>query len=176
MKKNNAAPKILLDSDVVRHFINGNQIQKLTAIYPKRFVMLDVVFNELCRSKQIEKTVTGFVKMFQVELLDFPVKKEIVVEYAKLKKTFGDGESACMAVAKFHQQYIASSNLKDIKAYCEEHSIVYLTTMDILLDAINGGILSEKECNVFIKDVKDKGSRLPCNTIAEYKKKKAIKK
>jgi len=42
--------KILLDSDVVRHFINGNQLLMLTRIFPNRFVMPDKVKNELCRS------------------------------------------------------------------------------------------------------------------------------
>lgn len=95
---------------------------------------------------------------------------KIIREYAVLKKSLGDGESACLAVAKFQKQYVASSNLKDIKEYCEENSIVYLTTMDILYTALEKGILSEIECNKFINDVKAKGSKLPVNTMAEYMK------
>ena len=89
----------------------------------------------------------------------------------KVKK-LGEGESACMAVARFEKEYIASSNLKDIKAYCSEHGIIYYTTMDLLVEAINKKIMTEKECDQFINDVKAKGSRLPCNTMKEYLKMK----
>jgi hypothetical protein len=42
--------------------------------------------------------------------------------------------------------------------------------MDILLEAIEQDIMNENECDTFIREVKAMGSRLPCNTIAEYKK------
>ncbi|MBK9794418.1 MAG: hypothetical protein IPP60_15320 [Sphingobacteriales bacterium] len=41
--------------------------------------------------------------------------------------------------------------------------------MDILLEAIIKRVLSEEECDVFIQIVKSKGSKLPCNPIAEYR-------
>lgn len=170
MSKQLYEPLILLDADVVRHFINGSRIFELQKIYPKRFVMLEKVKDELCRSKSLETIVNNFISMTSLPLMPFPKDLNIVKEYAVLKKRFGDGESACMAVAKFQKQYVASSNLKDIKAYCDVNSIVYLTTMDILCDALEKGILSEIECNKFITDVKAKGSKLPVSTMAEYKK------
>lgn len=169
MSKKNE-PNILLDADVVRHFLNGNRIHQLTAIFPRRLVMLDKVKQELCRSKGLALPVTNFLTQFKIPLLDFPARSEIMREYAQLKKQFGEGESACMAVARFDHAYIASSNLKDIKAYCQQHGIKYYTTMDLLQEAINKSILTEAECNQFITDVKAKGSKLPCNTMAEYSK------
>ena len=56
-------PNILLDSDVIRHFINGGKIHQLSSINPKRFLMLDKVKNELCRSKSLETTVNNFLTM-----------------------------------------------------------------------------------------------------------------
>ncbi len=165
-------PNILLDSDVVRHFLNGNRIHQLSAIFPSRFVILDKVKDELCRSKSLVIPVTNFLAMFKIPIISFPSNREIIQEYALLIKKFGVGESACMAVARFQNQYIASSNLKDIKQYCLSHGITYLTTMDILVEALNKKILTEKECDDFIKDVKEKGSRLPCDTIREYLKMK----
>lgn len=168
MSKQSSEPLILLDSDVVRHFINGNRTLELKRVFPGRFVMLDKVKEELCRSKSIEPYVVNLINA-GIPLIPFPNERDIIKEYAILKRVFGDGESACMAVAKFKRHFIASSNLKDIKAYCETNTIVYLTTMDILLETIAQGVLSEDECDVFIQDVKSKGSKLPCNTIAEYR-------
>lgn len=167
MIRQSSEPLILLDSDVVRHFINGNRILELKEIFPGRFAMLDKVKDELCRSRSIEPYVVNLIRT-GMTLIPFPNTREIIREYAMLKTKFGEGESACMAVAKFNKHFIASSNLKDIKKYCETNEIVYLTTMDILLEALKKGVLSEDECDVFIQEVKLKGSILPCNTIAEY--------
>lgn len=161
-------PHILLDSDVVRHFLNGNRIHQLSAIFPNRFVMLDKVRDELCRSKSLVTPVTNFLSMFKIPVISFPSNAEIIKEYALLIKKFGVGESACMAVARFQNQYIASSNLKDIKHYCLSNGITYLTTMDILVEALNKKILTEMECDEFISEVKAKGSKLPCETIKKY--------
>lgn len=75
-----------------------------------------------------------------------------------------------MAVAKHTKDYIASSNLKDIKEYCNHYGIVYLTTMDILLEAYQKKILTEAECDIFIREVKTKDSKLidGIDTIKQY--------
>ncbi len=61
MSKQLSEPLILLDADVVRHFINGSRIFDLQKIYPKRFVMLEKVKDELCRSKSLETVVNNFI-------------------------------------------------------------------------------------------------------------------
>jgi hypothetical protein len=40
--------------------------------------------------------------------------------------------------------------------------------MDILLQGLTDALLTEEECNQFISDVKMKGSKLPCASMAEY--------
>jgi len=93
----------------------------------------------------------------------------VLAEYARLKKLLlGPGESACLAYCKFHGDAIASSNLKDIKAYCLENNIQYLTTMDFVYEAYSKELLTEADCDFFIYNVKSKGSKLPCDTIKEY--------
>ena len=105
-------------------------------------------------------------------VIPFPQQFEIIKEYAFLSKKFGEGESACMAVAKHQKQFIASSNLKDISAFCKENGITYLTTMDILLEAFTNKMFDKKECDEFIASVKAKGSILPCSTLDEFVKMK----
>lgn len=124
MTQNSVEDKILLDSDVIRHFLNGSQIQKLPSILPNRLVILDVVKRELCRSKRLITPVTNFISFFKIEELTFPKEIEIIKEYADLtSKGFGDGESACMAVAKYEGYHIASSNLRDIEEYCQKNAL-----------------------------------------------------
>ena len=84
----------------------------------------------------------------------------------------GYGDGAFLSVAKHTKDYIASGNLKDIREYCNHFGIVYLTTMDILLEAYLKGILPDDACNAFIKEVKSKDSKLidGIDTIKQYEK------
>jgi predicted nucleic acid-binding protein len=170
MTKKSSEPKILLDCDVIIHFIKAGKQLLLPKIYPGRFVILDKIVDELMARPSNRIPVGNFIAYTKIEVIAMPKSFEIIKEYALLKKTKGSGEAACMAVARHTKDYIASSNLKDIRIYCEQHDIVYLTTMDILLEAYQLGIMSEVECDTFIQEVKAKDSILiyNINSIVAY--------
>lgn len=159
-KKISNEPRILLDCDVIIHFTKAGCQLLLPKIFPGQFVILDKVKAELDQRKNNIVALANFIEWTKIEVIPFPTDKAIITEYARLKNNMGDGEAACMAVAKHTKDYIASSNLKDIKEYCDYFGIVYLTTMDILLAAYKKGILSEAACNAFIREVKAKDSKL----------------
>jgi predicted nucleic acid-binding protein len=161
--------KILLDADVIIHFIKGERLGTLSSIFPNKLYLLDIVFEEVFKGK-LRHQVENLFTFKQVNELSFSNEDEILIEYARLKKTYDPGESACMAYCMFHKDVLASSNLKDIKRYCEENGIQYLTTMDFLVAALEKGIMDEKECDLFIYNVKSRGSKLPCETIREFLK------
>ncbi|MFA4851282.1 MAG: hypothetical protein WC868_00195 [Bacteroidales bacterium] len=160
---------ILLDADVIIHFYKGEHILTLKKIFPGRLFILDIVLNELNGNLTTKEVVDNFLNFGIAKRMDFPNDRNIKVEYALLRKRFGNGESACMAVSRYNKNILASSNLKDIVDYCIKYGIEYLTTMDFLTHALNNGILSESECDEFIDKVILKGSKLPCRTIKEYK-------
>lgn len=168
MSKQRDETKILLDADVVIHFVKGGYQMKLKSIFPGRFVMLDKVKQELVKRKSEALGIENFLNWCKIPIENMPNDINILREYAALKKLRGEGESACMAVARFRKNYIASSNLKDIKDYCKTHDIRYYTTMDVLAEAMNMGIMTEVECDHFIQEVKSKNSRLPFNTMKIY--------
>lgn len=172
--KTNGAPKILLDCDVVIHFLKGGKILELPTIFPGRFVMLDKVQNELHKRNSNVLAIGAFLAAGNIPVIPMPTDTDIVREYLTLKKTMDDGEAACLAVARFRKEFVASSNIRQIADYCETNGIVYYTTMDLLQEATVKGIMTDTECNLFIVEVKSKGSRPPCNTIAEYRKRKGI--
>jgi len=167
-------PNILLDCDVVIHFIKGIKILELPQIFPGRFVMLDKVKNELLKRSGNIVAIPVFLKTSGIREIVMPTDASIVKEYFSLKTIMDDGEAACLAVAKFNKQYVASSNITQIADYCKTNGIVYYTTMDLLQEATSKGIMTDAECNQFIKEVRSKGSRLPCATIAEYREMKKI--
>lgn len=161
--------QIVLDADVVIHFAKGGRLSQLPSIFPDyEYVLLGAVHEELLSDirTQIDHQI-AFLK--NITLIPFAPRGEMLREYAMLRsRQFGKGECACMAYCLFTHNVIGSSNLRDIRAYCEEKQITYLTTMDFLWYAWRKGLLTPSEISDFIAEVKQKGSKLPEVDIEKY--------
>jgi hypothetical protein len=84
----------------------------------------------------------------------------------------GDGERACMAVAKYTKDMVASSYFRDIVPYCRANYILYLGTLDILVIALRKDIFDQERCNRFIETARNKNNaKFPSEVkvIADYK-------
>lgn len=159
--------KIILDADVLIHFSKGEMLSILPEILPEyEHVVLSVVYDEIISIHNQLDNQIHFLKNISLE--NFNPTGEMMKEYALLRQNFGKGESACMAFCKFTHHVIGSSNLKDIKEYCQKEQITYLTTLDFLYYAYRRGTLSAEECSQFISKVIAKGSRLPIVDITKH--------
>lgn len=162
---------ILIDADVVSHFIKAGEIYAIKNIFPNEIKILDKVYKELEKHAGKKIQIDNLINQNIIEIYQFPegnqdIKKEYF--YIKNKLFKGEGESACLAVVRYTNNIIASSNLKDIKHYCTMHSIDYLTTMDFLCEALKIGLFDVNRCNAFITSVISKGSILPVGKMEEY--------
>jgi len=160
--------QIVLDADVVIHFAKGGRLSQLPSIFPDyEYVLLEAVHEELLSDirSQIDNQI---MRLKNITLYPFAPRGEMLREYAMLKSRFGKGESACMAYCLFTHNVIGSSNLRDIRAYCQEKQITYLTTIDFLWYAWKKGMLAPAEISAFINEVKQKGSKLPEVDIEKY--------
>lgn len=168
-KSETGHPAILLDADVVIHFNKGEQIFLLPKIFPNnKLLILNKVIAELEAPASSKHFAENILNYGIAEIVNFENDIEVKLEYARLTKKFGKGESACMAYCRYHKNILASSNIRDVKEYCDQNGIQLLTTMDFLVRAFNTGLLDEAACDYFIFNVKFKGSILPCDHIAEY--------
>jgi len=160
---------ILLDADVIIHFYKANCLGVLPEFYQGRLLVLDFVLEELLRNKTIAPHVENFLRFRVIAEYPFPTQDQAIFkEYVLLSKTKGKGESACLAVCRYQNHILASSNLKDIKPYCEQHRIAYLTTMDILAIAHKKGFISLEESNEAIRAILSQGSKLPYDDLSDY--------
>ena len=159
--------KIILDADVLLHFAKAGRLNMLPEILPEyEHVVLSTVYDEIGSIQNQLDNQIFFLKNISKET--FNPTGEMMVEYARLLRTFGKGESACMAYCRYTHNVIGSSNLKDIKEYCEKQQITYLTTIDFLYYAMKRGKMSAEECEQFVKDVVAKGSKLPTVDFEHY--------
>lgn len=159
--------KIILDADVLLHFAKAGRLNMLPEILPEyEHVVLSTVYDEIGSIQNQLDNQIFFLKNISKET--FNPTGEMMIEYARLLRSFGKGESACMAYCRYTHNVIGSSNLKDIKEYCEKQKITYLTTIDFLYYAMKRGKMSAEECEQFVKDVVAKGSKLPMVDFGKY--------
>lgn len=159
--------KIVLDADVLIHFCEAERLSMLPEILSEfEHVVLDVVYKEVF---PIQNQLDNQIRLLKnIKMETFSPSGEMLFEYAKLSKTMGKGESACMSYCRFTNNVIGSSNINDIKEYCKFNKITYLTTLDFLYYAFKRGKMTADECTKFIEAVQANGSRLPMVDITEY--------
>jgi len=159
--------KIVLDADVLIHFSKGEMLSILPEILPEyEFIILSTTYDEIISIRNQVDNQIRFLKNLSLE--SFSPTGEMLREYALLLNRFGKGESACMAYCKFTRDVIGSSNLKDIKEYCQKEKITYLTTLDFLYYAFMRGKITAEDCSKFIAKVNALGSRLLVVDISSY--------
>ena len=162
---------ILIDADVVSHFISAGEMISIKAIFDIEVYILNKVYDELQKFPKRKLEVDNLLTLGIVKLLPFPEESEqIKKEYTYIKKNLfkGDGEAASLSVARFTNNILASSNLKDIAEYCKMHKIDYLTTMDFLCEAFKKGLFDISRCNSFITKVLNARSKLPVTKMEDY--------
>jgi len=162
--------KILLDSDVLRHFLRGRSLDLLREIFPENLYILDLVEHEICRSPRIAVEIQRIIENGTLKRLNFPTGTRFINEYAELVRRYGVGESACMAVARYRDDIIASNNLNDIEEYCHIHDIQFLKTIDILYIAYKRDVMSEADVDEFLdKNLSGENpSKIPFSTLQQF--------
>ena len=162
-------PRVLLDADVLSHFLKGERAGLLNDVFPGQLVILREVMTELEQVSRFDQSLDFLVKIYKIKVMDFSSDNKALLEFENLLLAGrGPGESACMALARYHGDIIASSNLRDIKNYCQKHSITYYTTLDILHFAIQDGHLTPTECDAFLALIKKRNSKPGFDTYQQY--------
>ena len=131
-----------------------------------------MVYDEVTVNKATKNLIDNTLIFFSTRITNvkFAPKGESIREYVRLrsKLLLGKGESACMVYCRDNYDVLGSSNLKDIKGYCSENQITYLTTIDFLYYAFVRRKMTKEEVDAFIKEVIAKGSNLPEVDIERY--------
>lgn len=157
--------KIVLDADVIIHFAKGGRLAFLPKILPEyQFLVLDVVKREIPMifSSSLEQMIMRDKSLIEERFgLSSGEKREFAALTAASGLGLGKGESACMVYCLYHHDVLGSSNLRDVRRYCDDHGITYLTTIDFLYYAIQRNLMTKEEAVAFVKQVVTLGSKLP---------------
>jgi hypothetical protein len=69
---------IIIDTDVVSHFIAADEILSLTKIFPQPIKMLDKVFEELARYPKKQQLVQNLINWKYLEVIPFPTDEVVI--------------------------------------------------------------------------------------------------
>lgn len=91
--------KIVLDADVIIHFVRAGQFCLLLDIFPEyQYLILDVVYDEISVNRITKTQIDHTLKFFASRIVNvkFDPKGESRFEYARLRNTLllGKGRSA----------------------------------------------------------------------------------
>lgn len=166
---------LFFDSDCISAFLWVNGQSLLTQLYSKRIVIPQQVYNELSSVPHLRQRIDTLVQAQEAEIMDMDISKEeyklyiqMTTEPEKGYKIIGDGEAASIALAKENNGVLASNNLRDINQYVEKYNLPHVTTGDILIDALNNGLITESDGNQVWANMIAKRRKLGAQSFTEY--------
>ncbi|MDO5843481.1 MAG: nucleic acid-binding protein [Methanobrevibacter ruminantium] len=134
------------------------------------------VYEEFDRShiQNLKNRVDNLIKKGFVKVIKFDTNSEDYLLFMELSsdyfsdKTIGKGEAAVIVHAKKHNGIVASNNTRDIMPYVEKYNLERITTGDILVMALENGIITEKEGDIIWSKMLKRNRWLNADTFTSY--------
>lgn len=154
MTKLTTNPPLYFDTDCLSAFLWIENESILTQLYPGRVIIPKQVYDELSSVPRLQGRIDTLLGRNEVELLEIEADTPAAELYAELTGSprpghtvIGRGEAASLALSKTFNGIVASNNLRDITQYIEEYQLQHKTTGDILVEALDAGIITEQTGN-----------------------------
>ena len=171
--------QLFFDTDCVSSFLWVRQENILFKLYPGRIVLPQEVFIELSNPSipHIKSRIATlysngdiFTKQILTGTEEYNLYYELAICPPKGEKVIGKGEAAALALAKAFGGIVASNNLKDISKYIEKFKLDHITTGNILIAALNAGLINENTGNQIWNNMLLKRRLLPAASFSNYLK------
>ena len=167
--------KFFFDTDCLSAFLWVREESILARLYAGRIILPTQVYNELLRVPHLLARVDRLKNNGDLSIESMEVGSEEYNDYLKMitapekgMRIIGRGEAAGIAMAKQRNGTLASNNLRDVRPYVEKYEISHITTGDILIEALNAGMITEAEGNTIWAEMIRKRRMLPTTTFSEY--------
>lgn len=167
--------KYFFDTDCLSAFLWIRKESILSKLYPGRIILPAQVYNEIKKVPHLLDKVDILKNKGDIRVESMEVGSAEYDDYLKMTtspekgmRIIGNGEAAGIAMAKQRNGTLASNNLRDILPYVKKYEIPHITTGDILIEAMNAGIIMESEGNIVWADMIRKKRMLPAATFSEF--------
>ncbi|MBN1778509.1 MAG: hypothetical protein JW811_10370 [Clostridiales bacterium] len=168
---------LYFDADCISAFLWVRRENILPILYPNRIFIPKPVYDELsCPSiPHIKSRLDVLISSGQASIATIMTDSAEYVLYYQLafapkngETIIGIGEAASIALAKYYDGIVASNNLSDVKRYTTEYRLEHVTTGDILVDALDQGIITESDGNAIWMDMLKKRRRIGAPSFSEF--------
>jgi len=167
--------KYFFDTDCLSAFLWVREESILAKLYAGRIILPAQVYNELKKVPHLLARADTLKSNGDLLVESMEVGSEEYKDYLRMTtapepgmKIIGSGEAAGIAMAKQRNGTLASNNLRDIRSYVEKYEIAHITTGDILIEAMEAGIITEADGNTIWSDMIRKRRMLPTATFSDY--------
>ncbi len=167
--------RYFFDTDCLSAFLWVREESILARLYAGRIILPAQVYHELQKVPHLLARVDTLKDNGYLSVESMEAGSEEYNDYLQMTtspeagmRIIGRGEAAGIAMAKQRDGTLASNNLRDILPYVEKYEISHITTRDILIEAMDAGIITETEGNTIWSDMIRKRRMLPTATFSEY--------
>ena len=167
--------KYFFDTDCLSAFLWVREESIPARLYAGRIILPAQVYNELQRVPHLRARVDALKNHGDLRVESMETGSEEYFDYLQMTESpengmriIGRGEAASIAMAKHRAGTLASNNLRDVRLYVEKYKISHITTGDILIEAMDAGIITETDGNTIWSEMIQKRRVLPTTTFSEY--------
>lgn len=144
---------VIIDNTIVSNFGNVNRFDILENLYAGNIVIPHAVMTECVMVEKLISHVRDAIDegWLEVYTLEYGKSNDELIEFVKLRKRFGYGECAVMAIAKSWECTVASDDMRAVRKFCLNNSVTLIGTLGILYQAYNQGFLTEVEAESLLQ-------------------------
>ena len=172
---------VFFDTDCLSSFLTMHEEDVLVELYTNRIRVPAVVRRELSPPwrPDLRDAIDGFLNSGKATLQDIDVGSEAHDLFRQLTnlsspgvKALGNGEAACLVLARANEGVIASNNLRDVMSRVREYHLRLATTGIIIYEAVGRQILTRGQAVIVWEQMVDRGFQLGALTYDDYIRKK----
>lgn len=168
---------LYFDTDCLSAFLWVKDESLLPQLYPGRVVIPKQVYDELGNIPHLQARIDTLLNRGDVSVMEIKAgtaEHQLYTEFTRKPKpghaVIGHGEAASLALAQSEKGIVASNNLKDISQYVTEYQLDHKTTGDILVEALDSGLITEQDGNALWANMLKKRRKLGTNSFTDYLK------
>lgn len=169
---------MFFDTDCISAFLWINNTNILQSLYGGNIVLPGPVYQELSNpcirhiKQRADTLINGGVA--SIKYIDVGTEEyelyNMLINDEKGAKGIGKGEASGIALAKIYNGILASNNYKDISPYIKRYNLKHIDTGQILVEALNKGLITETEGNTIWSQMLAKRRMLPASSFSDYLK------
>lgn len=168
---------IFFDTDCLSSFLLVNRRFLLTNLYKGRIIVPIATYSEIFSKPPFFVLINEFKKFIdeaEVEIKDIENETEESRLYFELTQNasfaIGKGEAAAIVLAKQFNGILASNNYADVSRFVKKFNLDHISTDLILMEALQRGLIDEKNGNSIWREMLTRGTKLPTESFSDFLK------